>query len=275
MSISITDIKKIIKQEFSGYPLVDGTIISYINTIIRRINNEGVSEEDVYKIVYASVIISDIDGDGATATATTATAHSYEAGDSIIITGSKYYNGTYTIVTVPSTTSFTFAHTSSEINESGSSIKIRDGYTYDNTNYVLTLNNNLKKIQTVFVASYEYRNVTYRALLEDYSSSDYVYALVGNKIYFLSDITGKEVLIKAFKSLTEIDSSTTTYTELNEDAKQVLISGAIYMIASKPSLKNENIFTVHKEIFNREFPQLIKNRNRFEPLKKIEPRYTW
>ena len=64
--------------------------------------------------------LSDIDGNGSTATATASAVHNLEVGDRITISGSHSdYNSTFTVATVPSTTTFTFSSTSSQTNQTG------------------------------------------------------------------------------------------------------------------------------------------------------------
>jgi hypothetical protein len=60
-----------------------------------------------------SKTVSNVARTSATATITTSTAHSFEAGDSVVVTGltNTALNGTYTIVTVPTTTTFTYTTT--------------------------------------------------------------------------------------------------------------------------------------------------------------------
>lgn len=59
---------------------------------------------------WAGVALSSITETGTTATGTTATAHGYAVGSSAVIVGASVagYDGTYTVLTVPSSTTFTF-----------------------------------------------------------------------------------------------------------------------------------------------------------------------
>jgi hypothetical protein len=62
-----------------------------------------------------SKTVSNVARTSATATITTSTAHSFEAGDSVVVTGltNTALNGTYTIVSAPTTTTFTYTTTTS------------------------------------------------------------------------------------------------------------------------------------------------------------------
>jgi hypothetical protein len=62
-----------------------------------------------------SKTVSNVARTSATATITTSTAHSFEAGDSVVVAGltNTALNGTYTIVSAPTTTTFTYTTTTS------------------------------------------------------------------------------------------------------------------------------------------------------------------
>ena len=62
-----------------------------------------------------SKTVSNVARTSATATITTSTAHTLEAGDSVVVTGltNTALNGTYTIVSAPTTTTFTYTTTTS------------------------------------------------------------------------------------------------------------------------------------------------------------------
>ena len=70
---------------------------------------------DGYEIVAGGVAISTATESGGTATITTASAHGYAVGDSVIISGVSVagYNGTFVVATVPTSTTFTYAPTTS------------------------------------------------------------------------------------------------------------------------------------------------------------------
>ena len=59
------------------------------------------------------VLVTALSGDGATVSGTTNVAHGMAIGNPVIISGSSIndFNGTWTVATVPTTTTFTFAHT--------------------------------------------------------------------------------------------------------------------------------------------------------------------
>lgn len=90
-----------------------------------------VNDNKVYKGSYstavteAAVTVTDIDGDGSTATAT-ATAHGYKTGDKITISSSTYFDGEY-VITVTGPNAFTFAHASSQTNDSGDATRSLGG----------------------------------------------------------------------------------------------------------------------------------------------------
>lgn len=72
--------------------------------------------------------VSNVARTGTTATVTTSTAHTFEAGDSVVISGltNTALNGTYTIATVPTTTTFTYTTTTSgsiaSVSDAGSAL---------------------------------------------------------------------------------------------------------------------------------------------------------
>jgi hypothetical protein len=62
-----------------------------------------------------SATVNNVARTSATATVTTSAAHEFEAGDSVVVTGltNTALNGTYTIVSAPTTTTFTYTTTTS------------------------------------------------------------------------------------------------------------------------------------------------------------------
>jgi hypothetical protein len=62
-----------------------------------------------------SATVNNVARTSATATVTTSAAHNFEAGDSVVVTGltNTALNGTYTIVSAPTTTTFTYTTTTS------------------------------------------------------------------------------------------------------------------------------------------------------------------
>ena len=72
--------------------------------------------------------ISDLDGSGSTATATTSASHGLATDDRVTVSGTTSYDGDYA-VTVTGNATFTFSHTTSTSDESGTftSLFIDDG----------------------------------------------------------------------------------------------------------------------------------------------------
>jgi hypothetical protein len=62
-----------------------------------------------------SATVNNVARTSATATVTTSAAHEFEAGDSVVVAGltNTALNGTYTIVSAPTTTTFTYTTTTS------------------------------------------------------------------------------------------------------------------------------------------------------------------
>jgi hypothetical protein len=62
-----------------------------------------------------SATVNNVARTSATATVTTSAAHNFEAGDSVVVTGltNTALNGTYTVVSAPTTTTFTYTTTTS------------------------------------------------------------------------------------------------------------------------------------------------------------------
>lgn len=75
--------------------------------------------------VIASVSATDISGNGATVTVTTSGEHYMINGDSVTISGSSTFDGTYDSITRVSSTSFTFADTNSATGETGNVTEAR------------------------------------------------------------------------------------------------------------------------------------------------------
>jgi len=61
-----------------------------------------------YSALYYTISISDLNGDGAVVTVNTNTNHNFSVGDYAIIENTSLFDGTYKVISVPSSTEFTF-----------------------------------------------------------------------------------------------------------------------------------------------------------------------
>lgn len=109
-----------IDAEFSSTPA--GVGFTY-NTVVVAVQQESSSNTITY-----TEISSDV------ATVTTASAHGLIAGDEVVISGATntVYDGVYTVLDTPTTTSFTFTKVNADI---GSAVSVGTVKTYADTTY--------------------------------------------------------------------------------------------------------------------------------------------
>ena len=102
----------------------------------------------------------------------------------------------------------------------------------------------------------EWEQVTYAKVKDSNNSTENYWSQVGRFIYFPKDLsTSSEILrLKCKKSYTFLDNvvGKDAIIDLPESYRQLLISGVLYALTSRPKYKDPDIFAVNKEIFEME-----------------------
>ena len=145
--------------------------------------------------------------------------------------------------------------------------KFTHGWDWDSTDYILRLSDVVVEVEEVYIAGEEWENVTYEEVKDTNNSSEEIYAQIGRYIYFPLDLAASskkcDIRVKMNYSYVGIAISDSTVIDLPESYRQMLISGCLFALTSRGKYKDEAVFAVNKEIFEREQVAL---RNQYDNL---------
>jgi len=145
--------------------------------------------------------------------------------------------------------------------------KFTHGWDWDSTDYILRLSDVVVEVEEVYIAGEEWENVTYEEVKDTNNSSEEIYAQIGRYIYFPLDLATSskkcDIRVKMNYSYVGIAISDSTVIDLPESYRQMLISGCLFALTSRGKYKDEDVFAVNKEIFEREQVAL---RNQYDNL---------
>ena len=155
---------------------------------------------------------------------------------------------------------------------------------YNTSTNALTIDKDVTKLQNVYVDDYSFANVDYNTFINA-SSSDYVCNVIGNKVYFLSDYSESTIKSVSFEIIplittgtgfgTKFDDTTEQEIDIPTVAYEVLFTGAVYALASKPKYYNKLIHEEYRASYYtafKDFEWLIES---IEPYKNISSEYSW
>jgi hypothetical protein len=143
--------------------------------------------------------------------------------------------------------------TTDEIEDYG---RFRFGWDYVTTENRLRLDDNVVEVEEVYLDDEEWEQVTYAKVKDSNNSTEKYWAQVGRFIFFPKDLsTSSEILrLRCKKSYSFLDNvvGKDAIIDLPESYRQLLISGVLYALTSRPKFKDPDIFAVNKEIFDKE-----------------------
>lgn len=157
---------------------------------------------------------------------------------------------------------------------------------FDTTDDTLTIDDDYTKVQEVYVSGDKFTNVSRVAFL-NYSTSDKVVNVIGNKIYFKADYSGSEIKCTVFNIIsqipvgdgvsltTPIEGKDTKVIDLPTVAYEVLFVGAVYSLASNPKYYDKLIYEEYRNQYYtafKDFEYIVDSR---EPHKQIQAEYSW
>ena len=106
----------------------------------------------------------------------------------------------------------------------------------------------------------EWQKVDYEKVMDSNNSTEKYWAQIGRFIYFPKDLSSSSEILKVRgkKTYTFLDSviNEDTTIDLPESYRQLLISGTLFALTSRPKYKDADIFALHKEIFDKELISL-------------------
>ena len=149
------------------------------------------------------------------------------------------------------------ADTSDSIEDMG---RFRFGWDWNVTDKRLRLDDNVMEVTEVYLDDEAWQKVDYAKVMDSNNSTEKFWAQIGRFIYFPKDLAGSSEILKirGKKTYTFLDSviNEDTTIDLPESYRQLLISGTLFALTSRPKYKDEDIFGLHKEIFDKELISL-------------------
>ena len=134
--------------------------------------------------------------------------------------------------------------------------KFTHGWDYDSTDNILRLADTVVEVEEVYIDDVEWQAVSYEVVKDSDNSTEKIYAQIGRYIYFPLDLATSskkcDIRVRMNYSFIETAISDSTVIDLPESYRQMLISGCLFALTSRGKYKDESVFAVNKEIFERE-----------------------
>jgi len=135
------------------------------------------------------------------------------------------------------------------------------GFTYDSTNYVLTISDAVEKVEKLWIDDEEWQARTFQEIKETGNSSSEIFYSAGRYIYFPSDISDNIVKLQVRTNYVYLTDDVIT---LPDNYKQLIVSGAIYMLSSIKEYENGVLLSIHKDIYDKHIDELKIKKNMLE-----------
>ena len=149
------------------------------------------------------------------------------------------------------------ADTSDTIEDMG---RFRFGWDWSSSYKRLRLDDNVIEVKEVYLDNVEWQKVDYEKVSDSNNSTEKYWAQIGRFIYFPKDLAdSSEILkIRANKTYSFISNviDENAIIDLPESYRQLLISGALFSLTSRPKYKDPDIFALHKETYDKELVAL-------------------
>ena len=140
---------------------------------------------------------------------------------------------------------------------------------WNTTEYRLRLSDDVMEVLEVFLEDVEWEQVDYPKVKDSDNSSDKIFAQVGRWLYFPVDLSTEtdilRIRVKRQYSFVDQVLDKDQIIDVPETYRQLLISGVVIALTSRPKYKDVDIFNVNKEIFEREYINLRTQYNNLEP----------
>ena len=149
------------------------------------------------------------------------------------------------------------SETSDTIEDMG---RFRFGWDWSSTDKRLRLDDNVMEVTEVYLDDEEWQKVDYEKAMDSNNSTEKYWAQIGRFLYFPKDLSGSSEIVKirGKKTYPYIDNviGEDSVIDLPESYRQLLISGTIFALCSRPKYKDEDLFALHKEMFDKELLSL-------------------
>lgn len=157
--------------------------------------------------------------------------------------------------------------------------RFRFGWDYDSVDNVLRLSDDVVEVLELYIDDEEWECVPYEEVKDSNNATEEIYAQIGRFIYFPIDLSTSTKIcrVRVKRSFSYVDSTLTTQAEIDlpESYRQLLVSGALLALSSRASYKDEDIFKINKEIFEREYISLRHQYENLETVTNYEKSYTY
>lgn len=157
--------------------------------------------------------------------------------------------------------------------------KFTHGWDYDDADNILRLSDIVVEVEEVYFDNEEWECVSYEEVKDSDNSSEKIFAQIGRYLYFPFNLSTSskvcDIRVKQSYSFVETTITTETVIDLPESYRQLLISGCLTALASRGKYKDPDIYTVNKEIFDREFVSLQNQYHNLETKTVYEPKYKY
>jgi hypothetical protein len=134
--------------------------------------------------------------------------------------------------------------------------RFNHGWFWSSENNGLRLDDTVVEVEEVYLDDVEWSQVEYQKVKDSNNSTEKYWSQVGRFIFFPKDLsTSSEILrIKCKKSYSFIENvvGKDAIIDLPESYRQLLISGVLYSMTSRPRWKDQDVRDVNKEIFDME-----------------------
>jgi len=145
---------------------------------------------------------------------------------------------------------------------------------WDSVDNFLRLSDDVVEVLEVYIDDEEWECVPYEEVKDSENATEKIYAQIGRFVYFPIDLatSTKICKIRVKRSFSYVDATLTSQAQVDlpESYRQLLISGALLALSSRGKYKDEDIFKINKEVFEREFVSL---RHQYENL-EVSTNYT-
>ena len=158
------------------------------------------------------------------------------------------------------TTTAIESETTDEIEDYG---RIRFDWDYNASLKRLRLSDDVYEVLEVYIDDVEWNKVKYEVVKDSDNASESYWSQIGRFIFFPIDLaaTSGILRIRVKKQYSFVDNvvNKDAIIDLPENFRQLLISGALYSLTSRPKYFDENIFNLNKETYERELQSLKFN----------------
>jgi hypothetical protein len=138
--------------------------------------------------------------------------------------------------------------------------KFTQGWDWDDGDNILRLSDTVVEVDEVYVDDEIWEPVTYEEVKDTNNSSEKIFCQIGRYLYFPLNLATTtdicDIRVKMNYSFVESAIIDSTVIDLPESYRQLLISGCLFSLSNRGKYKDDDIFKLNKEIFEREHSSL-------------------